>query len=62
MHYIDPPYNTYEKWEYNDNVNSEEIKAWLGKTVGKAEDLSRHDKRLYVSAIALVARVSREDE
>ena len=27
--YIDPPYNTgNEKWVYNDNVNSPEIKEW----------------------------------
>lgn len=46
--YIDPPYNTgSEGWIYNDNVNSPEIREWLGKTVGKeAEDLSRHDKWL----------------
>ena len=46
--YIDPPYNTgNEGWVYNDNVNSPEIKAWLGSVVGKeAEDLSRHDKWL----------------
>jgi site-specific DNA-methyltransferase (adenine-specific)/adenine-specific DNA-methyltransferase len=46
--YIDPPYNTgNENWVYNDNVNSPEIKAWLGAVVGKeAEDLSRHDKWL----------------
>ena len=46
--YIDPPYNTgNEKWIYNDNVNSPEIKKWLGKVVGgEAEDLSRHDKWL----------------
>jgi adenine-specific DNA-methyltransferase len=46
--YIDPPYNTgNEGWVYNDNVNSPEIKAWLGAVVGKeAEDLSRHDKWL----------------
>lgn len=46
--YIDPPYNTgNEDWIYNDNVASPEIKAWLGKVVGKeAEDLSRHDKWL----------------
>ena len=46
--YIDPPYNTgKEEWKYNDNVNSEEIKGWLGKVVGKeTEDLSRHDKWL----------------
>lgn len=46
--YIDPPYNTgNEGWVYNDNVNSPEIKDWLGKVVGsEAEDLSRHDKWL----------------
>ncbi|MDL1977112.1 MAG: site-specific DNA-methyltransferase [Deltaproteobacteria bacterium] len=46
--YIDPPYNTgNEKWVYNDNVNSPEIREWLGSVVGKeAEDLSRHDKWL----------------
>ena len=46
--FIDPPYNTgNENWVYNDNVNSPEIRRWLGKTVGKeAEDLSRHDKWL----------------
>ncbi|MFH2064730.1 MAG: site-specific DNA-methyltransferase [Pseudomonadota bacterium] len=46
--YIDPPYNTgNEKWVYNDNVNSPEIKEWLGNVVGmESEDLSRHDKWL----------------
>lgn len=46
--YIDPPYNTgNEGWIYNDNVNSPEIKAWLGAVVGKESvDLSRHDKWL----------------
>ncbi len=46
--YIDPPYNTgNENWVYNDNVNSPEMREWLGKAVGKeAEDLSRHDKWL----------------
>ncbi len=46
--YIDPPYNTgNEKWVYNDNVTSPEIRKWLGKVVGaEAEDLSRHDKWL----------------
>jgi adenine-specific DNA-methyltransferase len=46
--YIDPPYNTgNEGWVYNDNVNSPEIRSWLGKAVGKeSEDLSRHDKWL----------------
>ena len=46
--YIDPPYNTgNENWVYNDNVDSPEIRSWLGHAVGKeAEDLSRHDKWL----------------
>jgi site-specific DNA-methyltransferase (adenine-specific)/adenine-specific DNA-methyltransferase len=46
--YIDPPYNTgNEKWVYNDNVNSPEIKEWLGSVAGmESEDLSRHDKWL----------------
>ena len=46
--YIDPPYNTgNEGWQYNDNVNSPEIKEWLHKVVGsESEDLSRHDKWL----------------
>lgn len=46
--YIDPPYNTgNEGWIYNDNVNSPEMRDWLGRAVGKeAEDLSRHDKWL----------------
>lgn len=46
--YIDPPYNTgNEKWIYNDNVNSPEIRNWLGQVVGgDLEDLSRHDKWL----------------
>lgn len=46
--YIDPPYNTgNEGWVYNDNVNSPEIRAWLGRVVGKeVEDLTRHDKWL----------------
>ena len=46
--YIDPPYNTgNESWVYNDNVNSPQMKKWLGKVVGKeCEDLTRHDKWL----------------
>ena len=46
--YIDPPYNTgNESWVYNDNVNSAQMKKWLGKVVGKeSEDLTRHDKWL----------------
>jgi len=45
---IDPPYNTgNENWIYNDNVNSPEIRTWLGKVVGgELEDLCRHDKWL----------------
>lgn len=46
--YIDPPYNTgNEGWVYNDNVNSPEIKRWLGEVVGKeGETLDRHDRWL----------------
>ena len=46
--YIDPPYNTgNENWVYNDNVNSPQIKKWIGQVVGKeGEDLTRHDKWL----------------
>ena len=55
--YIDPPYNTgmddrddggkRAGWTYNDNVNSPEIRQWLGSVVGlESEDLSRHDKWL----------------
>jgi adenine-specific DNA-methyltransferase len=46
--YIDPPYNTgNENWVYNDNVNSPEMREWLGEVVGKhSEDLSRNDKWL----------------
>ncbi len=45
---IDPPYNTgNEGWVYNDNVNSPEIRNWLGKVVGKeGETLDRHDRWL----------------
>jgi adenine-specific DNA-methyltransferase len=46
--YIDPPYNTgNEGWVYNDNVNSPEIRRWLGTVVGKeGETLDRHDRWL----------------
>ena len=46
--YIDPPYNTgNEGWVYNDNVNSPEIRRWLGEVVGReGETLVRHDKWL----------------
>jgi hypothetical protein len=41
------------QWVYNDNVNSPEIKAWLGFAVGKeAEDLSRHDKYIEMKEAA----------
>jgi site-specific DNA-methyltransferase (adenine-specific)/adenine-specific DNA-methyltransferase len=63
--YIDPPYNTgNESWVYNDNVNSPEMKDWLGKAVGKEiEDLSRHDKWLCMMypRIALLREFLRED-
>lgn len=63
--YIDPPYNTgNEAWVYNDNVNSPEIKSWLGKVVGKeAEDLSRHDKWLCMMypRLRLLREFLRED-
>jgi len=63
--YIDPPYNTgNEGWVYNDNVNSPEINAWLGKVVGKeAEDLSRHDKWLCMMypRLKLLREFLRED-
>lgn len=46
--YVDPPYNTgNEGWAYNDNVNSPEIRKWLGAVVGKeGETLDRHDRWL----------------
>ncbi|MDA8014945.1 MAG: site-specific DNA-methyltransferase [Gammaproteobacteria bacterium] len=46
--YIDPPYNTgNEKWIYNDNVNSPQMRDWLkGKNPVDGEDLERHDKWL----------------
>src|SRR5436305_2023727 len=63
--YIDPPYNTgNENWAYNDAVNGPEMKAWLGKTVGKeAEDLSRHDKWLCMiyPRLSLLKDFLRED-
>lgn len=63
--YIDPPYNTgNEGWVYNDNVNSIEMRAWLGRAVGKeAEDLSRHDKWLCMMypRLALLREFLRDD-
>jgi len=45
---IDPPYNTGNEGRvYNDNVNSPEIREWLGKVVGnEGETLDRHDRWL----------------
>ncbi len=44
--YIDPPYNTGNKdWAYNDNVDSPEIKKWLGQVIDN-EKLDRHDRWL----------------
>lgn len=63
--YIDPPYNTgNEKWIYNDNVNSPEIKRWLNDVVGReGEDLSRHDKWLCMMypRLHLLRRLLSED-
>ena len=63
--YIDPPYNTgNEGWIYNDNVNSPEIRKWLGKVVGgEMEDLSRHDKWLCMMypRLKLLREMLRED-
>lgn len=63
--YIDPPYNTgNENWVYNDNVNSPQIRDWLGKTVGGAgEDLSRHDKWLCMMypRLVLLQKMLRDD-
>lgn len=63
--YIDPPYNTgNEKWVYNDNVNSPEIKRWLGEVVGKeGETLDRHDRWLCMMypRLLLLKQFLRED-
>ena len=63
--YIDPPYNTgNEGWVYNDNVNSPEIRRWLGETVGKeGETLDRHDRWLCMMypRLVLLRQFLRED-
>lgn len=72
--YIDPPYNTgvddrdaqgkRSGWIYSDNVNSAEIRSWLGRVVGEeAEDLSRHDKWLCMiyPRLALLHEFLRDD-
>jgi hypothetical protein len=63
--YIDPPYNTgNEGWIYNDNVNSPEIRKWLGEVVGKeGETLDRHDRWLCMMypRLVLLKQFLRED-
>ncbi|HRY14539.1 MAG: site-specific DNA-methyltransferase [Candidatus Competibacteraceae bacterium] len=63
--YIDPPYNTgNEGWVYNDNVNSPEIRKWLGEVVGKeGEMLDRHDRWLCMMypRLVLLRQFLRED-
>lgn len=63
--YIDPPYNTgNEGWAYNDNVNSPEIRRWLGEVVGReGETLDRHDRWLCMMypRLLLLKKFLRED-
>ncbi|MGB5065689.1 MAG: site-specific DNA-methyltransferase, partial [Candidatus Competibacter sp.] len=63
--YIDPPYNTgNEGWVYHDNVNSPEIRRWLGEVVGKeGETLDRHDRWLCMMypRLVLLRRFLRDD-
>ncbi|MGH8072724.1 MAG: site-specific DNA-methyltransferase [Lysobacter sp.] len=63
--YIDPPYNTgNEGWAYNDNVNSPEIRRWLGDVVGKeGETLDRHDRWLCMMypRLVLLRQLLRKD-
>lgn len=63
--YIDPPYNTgNEGWVYNDNVNSPEIRKWLGAVVGKeGETLDRHDRWLCMMypRLVLLKKFLRDD-
>ncbi len=63
--YIDPPYNTgNEGWIYNDNVNSPDIRRWLGQIVGKEDEtLDRHDRWLCMMypRLALLRQFLRED-
>ena len=64
--YIDPPYNTgNEGWAYNDNVNSPEIRKWLGAVVGKeGETLDRHDRWLCMMypRLLLLKKFLKEDD
>ncbi|WP_211208007.1 site-specific DNA-methyltransferase [Effusibacillus pohliae] len=65
--YIDPPYNTgspNQLWHYNDDVDSPEIRQWLGEVVGPdMEDLSRHDKWLCMMypRLNLLKKLLRDD-
>jgi adenine-specific DNA-methyltransferase len=63
--YIDPPYNTgNENWVYNDNVNSLEIRKWLGQVVGReGETLDRHDRWLCMMypRLSLLRQFLRDD-
>ncbi|MGB8144503.1 MAG: site-specific DNA-methyltransferase, partial [Chromatiaceae bacterium] len=58
-------YNTgNEGWVYNDNVNSPEIRRWLGEVVGKeGETLDRHDRWLCMMypRLMLLRQFLRED-
>ena len=61
--YIDPPYNTgNEKWVYNDNVNSPEMRKWMGEIVD-ADKLDRHDRWLCMiyPRVQLLRQFLRED-
>ena len=53
--YIDPPYNTgNENWIYNDAVNSHEMKAWFGRTVGKEAERSSTSGQVTVHDVSTV--------
>ena len=62
--YIDPPYNTGERWTYADDCNDPRTRDWINKVVGKqGEDLSRHDKWLCMMypRLALMRKMLRPD-
>lgn len=62
--YIDPPYNTGERWTYADDCNDPRTRDWINKVVGKqGEDLSRHDKWLCMMypRLALMHKMLRPD-
>ena len=69
--YIDPPYNTgAEHWTYNDNVNSAEIRNWLGRIVGGRIDGAaagllhgdRHAVERYADVVRLSGDLERLDQ